>query len=80
MRQATRNNTAPFLTTTRQLTNDERLWQWQRRKQDKQDRQADDQRYLGSMLIMIAIGLAIAIGQLFMPCLVVWTSAGIHCL
>lgn len=79
--QATRNNTAPFLTTTRQLTNDERLWQWQRRKQDKQDRQADDQLYLGWCLLFGVLGGCIfGLIQFLAPCLLVWTSAGIHCL
>lgn len=77
--QATHKQTPPFLATIRTLTNDERLWAWERRKQNHDDCEADDQRYLGALLTVIAIGLAIAIGQLFMPCLVVWTSAGVQC-
>jgi hypothetical protein len=81
MSQATHKRTAPFLTTTRTLSNIERLAQWQRRKQAQQDLRDDDQRYLLVWLIIGALlGLALAIGQFFLPCLVVWTSAGIHCL
>lgn len=81
MSQATHKHTAPFLTTTRTLSNTERLAQWQRRKQAQQDVQTDDRRYL----IICGIGMLIAMlaavaSQFFMPCLVVWTSAGIHCL
>lgn len=80
MSQATHKRTAPFLTTVRTLTNTERLAQWQRRKQEAQDCQDDDQAYLGTWAIVWLIaGLAVVIGQLFMPCLVVWTSAGIQC-
>ena len=79
--QATNKHTAPFLTTTRTLTNNERLWQWQRRKQDKQDRQADDQLYLGWCIVAGALGACIlGFIQFLAPCLLVWTSAGIHCL
>lgn len=80
MRQATHKKTAPFLTNTRTLSNTERLAQWERRKQAIQDRQDDDQTYLGTWAIVWLIaGLAVVIGQLFMPCLVVFTSAGIQC-
>lgn len=78
--QATHKHTAPFLTTTRTLSNTERLAQWQRRKQAQKDTNTDDQRYLAIWLVAFLVGLSLIVGQFFMPCLVVWTSAGIHCL
>lgn len=80
MNQATHKHTAPFLTTVRALSNTERLAQWERRKQAQQDRHDDDQRYLLVWLLVFLLGLAVTVGQFFLPCLVVWTSAGIHCL
>jgi hypothetical protein len=79
--QATHKRTAPFLTTVRTLSNIERLAQWQRRKQAQRDLRDDDQRYLLVWLIIGALlGLAVTVGQFFLPCLVVFTGQGIHCL
>ena len=78
--QATHKRTAPFLTTVRTLSNTERLAQWERRKRNQQDRHDDDKRYLLVWLLVFLFGLAITVGQFFLPCLVVWTSAGVHCL
>ena len=82
MTQTTHKHTAPFLTTVQTLTNTERLAQWERRKQQRTDEHEDDLRYLGAWLVSTAIisGGLFFLAHWLMPCLVVWTSAGIHCL
>lgn len=81
MSQATHKRTAPFLTTVRTLTNTERLAQWRRRKQAQKDVQLDERRYLATWgAIMLILMLTAVAAQFFMPCLVVWTGAGMHCL
>lgn len=78
--QATKRNTPPFLATTQTMTNEQRLWAWERRKRDHDDIEADDQRYLGAWIVMILIGLALTVGQFLIPCLWVWGGNGIQCL
>ena len=80
--QATRNNTPEFLTTTRQLTNKERLWQWERRKQARKDVQKDDQNYLGVFLAITILGglAAVMLGVVIEPdgCVWLWNHEGIN--
>lgn len=81
MSQATHKHTTPFLTTVRTLSNTERLAQWERRKRAEHDRLRDEQNYLMAWLaVMMVVALTVIIGQFFLPCLVVWTGLGIHCL
>lgn len=80
--QATRNNTPEFLTTTRQLTNKERLWRWERRKQARKDIQSDDQRYIAVLVAFAILGAvaAISLALVIEPdgCVWVWNHNGIN--
>lgn len=79
--QATSKNSAPFLTTTRTLTNVERFAQWQRRKQASHDIEQDDQRYLLAWIVMAAIGAGLLLyAATAQPngCIWVWNYNGIN--
>lgn len=79
--QATRKNSAPFLTTTRTLTNVERFAQWQRRKQSSKDIEQDDQRYLLAWIVMAAIGAGLLLYAATAEpngCIWVWNHNGIN--
>lgn len=81
--QATKRNSAPFLTTTRTLNNSERLFQWERRKQKKKDTTNDDQLFL---FVWIASILIVGMTFLYMAlaeprdCIWIWGSNGIECI
>lgn len=79
--QAKRKHSPAFLTTTRPLTNDERLWDYERRKRDHADKQADDMRYLGvwSVIFILAVIAGFYV-MLFPPCLWIWSGNGIECI
>ncbi len=80
--QATRNNTPPFLTTTRTLNNVERKAQWERRKDAIEDVKSDDRRYLVVLVTMAILGAiaAVSLALTIEPdgCLWVWNHNGIN--
>jgi hypothetical protein len=79
--QAKAKHSPEFLTTVRPLNNDERRWEWERRKRNRADRKADDMRYLAVWLIAFVIGAAgLFCLMAFPPCLWIWSAEGIHCI